>query len=277
MSSSAFEPPAALILAHPGHELLLHRFLEQVRPVVFVLTDGSGGDRQDRRAFSRQVIASAGAEVGAVFGPHSDRTWYSAILAGDPGPFQKAQRIIADVCAARGARLLVADPVELFNPMHDLCAALAAAVADEVAGGLGERPAVFDYPLDAAWAGDRNGLEFALDAPALQRKIAAARSYAPLSAEVNARVGLASLATERLRRTDGLELWPERPAQEPFYERFGRRRVSQGAYHDLITYEAHVRPIAVALGAARRLEGDPECGRPPSSPPVTSAPISEIA
>ena len=32
----------ALVIGHPGHELLVHGWLEVARPIVFVFTDGSG-------------------------------------------------------------------------------------------------------------------------------------------------------------------------------------------------------------------------------------------
>ena len=38
---------AALIVAHPGHELRVHHWMELARPLVLVLTDGSG--RQGNR------------------------------------------------------------------------------------------------------------------------------------------------------------------------------------------------------------------------------------
>ncbi|HUE39393.1 MAG TPA: hypothetical protein VMR29_07805 [Candidatus Binatia bacterium] len=33
---------AARVVAHPGHELRVHHWMERVRPVVCVLTNGSG-------------------------------------------------------------------------------------------------------------------------------------------------------------------------------------------------------------------------------------------
>ena len=47
---------AALIIGHPGHETLLHHWIERERPVVFVLTDGSGGGAVARTTHSRRLI-----------------------------------------------------------------------------------------------------------------------------------------------------------------------------------------------------------------------------
>jgi hypothetical protein len=241
----------ALIIAHPGHELLLHHFLERFRPVVFVLTDGSGSRGSDRLAFSRQVIAETHAEIGSVFGLESDRAWYEAILAGDLKLFHQAREQIVEDCAARGVVRVVADAIELFNPMHDLCAALAAAVAQDLAEITGAPVQLFDYAIETGSPPEAAGIEIALDASALRRKTAAALAYAPLAAEVDERLLVpASIQTERVRPVEGLELWPERLQRLPHYEDFGRRRVAEGAYRDLITYSGHVRPIAAALGAA---------------------------
>ena len=273
-----FDEPAALLVAHPGHELLVHHVMEQARPVVFVLTDGSGGHAPDRRAFSRRLIEAAGAEAGPVFGPAPDRAWYRAILAGELSLFLEARAAIARACQARGVRRLVADPVELFNPMHDLCAALAAAVAADLRAAGQDDVRVYDFSIEAERSARSDDLALALDPAALARKIAAAKTYAPLWDEIAPRIDVpAALTTERLRRTDGLELWPERPAEEPFYEVFGRRRVAEGGYRDLITYAGHVRPIAAALGAASPVPGETLCARPQSSPFETNVTISATA
>src|SRR5262249_24293626 len=79
-------PRALLIVAHPGHELLLHPWLERSRPIVCALTDGSGGCAQDRSGRSRRIIVRTGAEVGPVFAAATDRDWYRAILTGDRRP-----------------------------------------------------------------------------------------------------------------------------------------------------------------------------------------------
>lgn len=54
-------PPGnyALSIAHPGHELRLHAFLEQAKPWVFILTDGSYRTGQDMMMDSIKVIDRA--------------------------------------------------------------------------------------------------------------------------------------------------------------------------------------------------------------------------
>lgn len=49
----------ALCIAHPGHELRLHGFLEQARPCVFIFTDGSHRTGQDMMFDSIRAIDKA--------------------------------------------------------------------------------------------------------------------------------------------------------------------------------------------------------------------------
>src|SRR5260370_411620 len=71
---------AALVIAHPGHELRVHHWLERARPVTFVLTDGSGHTDRSRLAATTAILERAGATRGAIYGAMSDRELYQAIL-----------------------------------------------------------------------------------------------------------------------------------------------------------------------------------------------------
>src|ERR671917_288531 len=52
---------AALVVAHPGHELCVYGWLEQARPRVFVLTDGSGRSGIPRLQSTTKILARHGA------------------------------------------------------------------------------------------------------------------------------------------------------------------------------------------------------------------------
>ena len=239
---------SALLVAHPGHELLLHHWLEKEHPIVFVLADGSGGSGQDRCAASSRVIHAAGASIGPVFGFASDKRWYAAILAGERELFEEVRRLIAAACRDARVRRLVTDSVELYNPMHDLCNALAAGVAQEIRQDGGEIE-LLDYALEHPEL--KTGparLEFYLPPDALERKLTAVGSYLQLNAEVERRNWpAAAYGWERLYAREADCAWPTEPAHEPFYEQFGRRRIEEGLYRELITYRVHVRPLAIAL------------------------------
>ena len=212
--------------------------MERVRPLVCILTDGSGSGGAARTGFSVAVIEGCGAAVGPVMGEMPDRAWYAAVLAGDAAPFVAAAERIAG--AAGAGALVVSDPVEGYNPMHDLACALADRVASAVGGGRRV------YPLMGPAAGE----VVALDAAARARKLAAIAGYTPLAGEAAALMEAdpGAVAAERL-----VELgddWPERPVRAPGYEAVGAGRLAAGVYAETITYAAHVRPLAVALRGA---------------------------
>jgi hypothetical protein len=247
--ASNHETISAMIVAHPGHELLLHHWMEIDRPIVFALTDGSGGHGEDRCAVSLRTIQSAGASVGPVFGLAPDKRWYAAILAGEYGLFDQASRLIAAACRNAGVRRIVTDPIEFYNPMHDLCNALAVGIVRSLRGGGATDVELFDYAIE--YPDLRSGpaaMEFSLTDEALRRKLGAIASYMPIAAEADRHAeAFRNHACERFYALDTMGQWPLKLAEEPFYEQFGRRRISDGVYRQLITYHAHVRPMAVAL------------------------------
>ena len=53
-------PVPAVIISHPGHELRVHHWLEQAKPAVCVLTDGSGHTQRSRLDSTTGVLSGAG-------------------------------------------------------------------------------------------------------------------------------------------------------------------------------------------------------------------------
>src|SRR5204863_8998693 len=74
---------AALVIAHPGHELRVHGWLEATRPITFVLTSGDTRDRRRLMASTAAVLDRAGARPGCVFGRLGDRDIMRALMHGD--------------------------------------------------------------------------------------------------------------------------------------------------------------------------------------------------
>src|SRR5438132_13685831 len=96
---------AALLVAHPGHELRVHGWLARTRPRVLVLTDGAGRTGRSRLTSTTRILEAAGARPGRLYGRLSDPELYAAILHGDLPLFVK----IAEEAAAE----LIADEVDL--------------------------------------------------------------------------------------------------------------------------------------------------------------------
>src|SRR5437588_11931419 len=71
---------AAVVVAHPGHELRVFGWIEQARPIACVLTDGSGRTGSSRLSFTTSLLESTGATLGPVCGQLTDADLYSALL-----------------------------------------------------------------------------------------------------------------------------------------------------------------------------------------------------
>ena len=237
------ETKSLLVIAHPGHELRLHRWMELRRPDVFIITDGSGSTGIPRGNSSRALIEG----MGAVLLPGScsipDQRLYEALRLQDAEFFRAlALRIGTIVSHDHGE--VICDGLEGFNTTHDLCH-----VAARAAAGRRGLP-VYDFPLDAnpcAWPATQALL---LEEKELMRKLAAAEAYPELTDEVRRAIGnhgRSAFAHEVLRLMPPVEDIPSPPSKPPFYETFGEKRVREGVYREVIRWETHVRPMAEIL------------------------------
>src|SRR6188508_485703 len=114
----------ALVVGHPGHELRAFRWMELTRPLVYVLTDGSGLLGATRIESTRAVLAAAGATAGPIFAPLTDRQLYDSLLAGDARRVVALAERLAETLSSAGVVTVAGDAAEGFNPTHDLCRAL---------------------------------------------------------------------------------------------------------------------------------------------------------
>jgi hypothetical protein len=230
--------------------LRIHGWLERSLPLVFVLTDGSGHGGQSRLASTARLLERAGARAGRVFGRFTDVALYQAMLARDTAVFTGIADEIAAVIAAEGVTSLIADAAEGYNPSHDVCRYLADTVA--TMSGLAAKDANFEFDLVAAPGGDANhgSLIVDLDDNALARKLDAARAYPEMAGEVEAalsRWGAAAFRREAFRRVPADLAWREPADAQPFYERHGERRHTEGIYGQVVRYADHVGPLREAL------------------------------
>jgi hypothetical protein len=229
---------ALLIIAHPGHELLVHDWMERMGPRVCVLTDGSGGQGASRLDATRDVIAAAGADIGPLFGVAPDRAFYQAILTGDVAFLANLVRVLADDIAGQRPSVVLSDAVEHFNPVHDL-ASVIATLAVRRAGHPAIRRLEFPIERPPPPNATADGWQVRRLTPeALQRKRRAAAEQPRLGAEEV----LMPVAADR-------PLLPA-PIGEPYYETFGRARIAQGVYGDLVTFAGHLAPLVAAVADA---------------------------
>jgi hypothetical protein len=244
---------AALVIGHPGHELRIHHWLETAKPFTFVLTDGSGRGLQSRLPSTANVLRRAGAKPAPIFGRWTDAEAYDILLSGNLGALTSIAEELAQAFVENEIEAVVADAMEGFNPIHDLCRYVTNAAVLAAQGPAGRTIANFDFvlvaPPDAAPAATRDQcVRLQLDPAALTRKRIAAENYPELKEEIDAaiaRFGLGIFATEMLRPVTA-DLSTTFDGQ-PFYETHGENRVKEGHYHEVIRYREHVQPLMETL------------------------------
>lgn len=231
----------------------MHAWLERARPVVFVLTDGSGGSSASRLASTRNLITAAGGTAGCVFGRLSDRQLYEAALNGRFPVFTKLVDELAAAFLDLDINLVVSDAEEGYNSGHDICRAIVDAAVDVAEHRAARSIASFDFLLVGrpdAHDGHQHA-DVHLDDGALQRKLEAARRYPEMAAEVDSalqRFGSDAFRVECLRAvTPARRELAEWVDDVPFYERFGEQQVAAGIYTDVIRAREHIHPLVDAL------------------------------
>jgi hypothetical protein len=247
--------PCALFVAHPGHELLLYGWLQQARPSVFVLTDGSGHAASSRLPRTRRLLRSLRAPVGSIFGRVTDQEAYAAILRGDLGWLIGLAEELAAALVQERIRLVVADAAEGYNPVHDLCRFIVG-TACSLANRRGSPARHCEFsvvgPPDSRPGIDADGMVLLLDDAAFAAKIAAARALLPLRDDVEAllgRFGESAFRRECFRAVDDWTAPTHPPGGRPHYELIGEERVARNRYERVIRYADHVRPLQAGLTA----------------------------
>ena len=242
--TSPEDGPTALVIAHPGHELRVHGWLVRNRPVVHVLTDGSGSRGRSRIESTRRLLEAASARIGPIFGRLTDRDLYRAILARDWALFGDLSRELAEALARDRVAVVAGDAAEGFNPGHDV-ARLILNAAVRRRESEGARIVNLEFPLHGSAPGGMR-----LTGPEIERKLAAACSYPEMADEMQAtldREGIEAFRSELLRPVDyGLSL-EGRFEEPPAYEVYGEARVRAATYAEVIRFREHLAPLALAL------------------------------
>lgn len=269
-----------LVIAHPGHELRLYGWIAQTKPLVCILTDGSGSDDQPRLAATLNILQELGSEIGPVCGELSDRQIYRKMLHGEYDMFDDLCERLAALIAAQDIRTVVSDGIEGYNPTHDLCEVLvrtAVAITNNVTSTTrtkdGKECLVRHYTIPLMgdprptaqpaacraepanppfqWGDGQCIIE--LNERELTHKLETMREYASqaggiLQQEVEdafRSYGEDAFAREYLFASAAPGKEPERSflQQKPFYESHGKQRVADGRYRDVIRFHEHVLPI----------------------------------
>jgi len=251
--SVAGQARPALVIAHPGHELRVFHWLEQARPIVFVLTDGSGRSGRSRLARTHALLAATKAQPGPLFGLWTDLVLYHKILHRDSDFFINLADALAQRLYEDRIGYVVGDAAEGYNALHDFCRLIINTAIKIARRRYGSGPDNFEFllagsPEACPQTMRHQAIWLHLNDPQLERKMNAARGYAELQPEVEnalANHGRDAFRTECLRpiRMNACYEMDE----VPFYERYGERQVAAGYYQQVIRYRAHMLPLARAL------------------------------
>jgi hypothetical protein len=238
-----------LLLAHPGHEVLTFGWIARNRPLVCILTDGSGHSSASRLHTSRELLAGLGAGEGPIVGRFTDREIYSVIREGRGAVIRDLVAELRQLLAREHVDMIVADAMEGFNPVHDLCRVLAGAAAE----GLDVRR--YEYPVDRgpdAYDSLPHALLSKVDDAMFTRKLAAAETLLPVIPDIGNM--LDRWGREAFRREALLPIgdwrargWPD--GERPLYEQIGEERVTAGRYDHVIRYREHFLPLVEAASA----------------------------
>jgi len=256
---------AALVVAHPGHELRIHHWLELNRPLCFCVTDGSGRSEAPRMHSTTALIKKVGSAQGSIFGHIPDQELYRILLEGQHEVFVKLLQELTTALIEHGISEVAGDAPEGATPAHDMCRYLidAAVFAAERATGrrIANREFVLDSPPHDCPAHLRaEALWLRLDEAALERKLQAALAYTELRGETEEGLrvyGKNAFALECLRPSTGAASLEQFQNEAPAYERYGREGVERfgkhfGKYEKVITFREHVWPAAQAMTEAAK-------------------------
>ncbi len=246
---------AALVVAHPGHELRIFGWLEKVRPQVFILTDGSGHTSQGRLPGTARILDQLGAPRGDIFGRLRDRELYAVLLDGHLDVFLQLATELADALARSGVDYVVSDAVEGYNPGHDVCSLLAQTAVGLIRRREQRHVEHFDFllvgpPDDCPPDLRTQSLWLELDDDALDRKLAAAATIPELAREVDAalrRSGRDAFRVECLRPAQPLAEFTKFAQEPPYYETYGVQQVQAGHYARALRFREHFAPLLEAL------------------------------
>ena len=112
----------------------------------------------------------------------------------------------------------------------------------------------YDFLLDAAPNNipdekNKEGFSLQLSPEEFDEKQEAAMNYPELRFEVEKaieRFGKSAFYWESFRKVTDVYTIANWNTTIPYYEEFGKKRIRDGLYKDLITFEDHIRPIAEA-------------------------------
>ena len=254
MFSNLLGQRAALIIAHPGHELRVYGWLIKAQPYVFILADGSGHAGRSRLNTTTGILRDLGGKPGGIYGRLTDAEIYAAIIERDLDLFVALTEELAEDLVRHQTEYVVGDAMEGYNPAHDICRTITNAAVEIANQTASRRIRNFDIlltgRLNTAAEVSRGTVRIDLEDDVMARKLQAAREYLEIIDDVNRtieREGVGALKTEVLRPVLNTDNGNGFFQQTPYYEQYGEQQVAAGYYQRVIRYRDHFLPLADGL------------------------------
>lgn len=240
----------ALIIGHAGHELRVLKFLQVYKPLVIVLTDGSGNNGKSRTHKSREIFEQHNCKISSIFGKYTDRHMYEKMLIKDTEFFKSLKADIMSILIDNEIGFIFGDACEGFNPTHDVCRYLINSCVKEI--GI-EKIKNYDFVLDVPANPNDEGKDLIvmeLGNSDLTNRSKILDRYTELRNEISMaekKFGAKAFSVECLRKVEDIDQTKTWDGEKPFYETFGEKRKAEGIYSDIITYENNLLPIIKCL------------------------------
>lgn len=240
-----------LFVGHPGHELLAYKFMTLYKPDVVFLTDGSGSNSESRIHRSIDLVECLGLKTYSPFTPFTDRQIYNLIKSNNIADFLNLKSTLKSFIIKHNYQIIVGDALEGFNPSHDLCRYLINSIVMDLSNSIKNYEFYQDditknNPTTKA-SGD---LLIKLNENEFQEKSNVSKKYLEVRLEVDKfenQYDKELFTQEYFREVKNPETIVSWETKEPSYEKFGRKRVEEGIYNSLITFENHMKVLAEAL------------------------------
>lgn len=244
-----------LFIGHPGHELLAYKFMCIHKPEVIFLTGGSSSDNISRIHQSIKLVKSLGLKVHFPIEPFMDRDIYDLILSKSTDDFLKIKSALKKFVIENSIKRIVGDALEGFNPSHDICRYLINSIVTEVKNEIDVTIDNYEFfqenvSQNKTLLKSDEDIQIKLNKKEFDNKLKVCLDYSEIKFELDKFINLYGEDFfmieyfRKIKNTEQIKTWD---SKYPYYEEFGRKRIKEGTYSELISFENHMKIIALAL------------------------------
>lgn len=245
------QAPTVCVFSHPNHELAIFGLLRRLKPTLVFLTDG-GGERRVNE--TRRALKSLGLEERAIFLPHTEQSFYDALLHVNQGFFFDVAGEVREILKKEKPEQILCDAVEYYNPVHDITLPIVSNADDAPWDGIFEVPLIYQKPdgsfgVQSAPENQVDRVEFLLtEAESASKRHALEHIYTILR-DTLGKVLLscpAALQKETIFPASTPLRWPD-PGRFLRYEQRGKALMADGKVPSEITHAYHFLLIVAHL------------------------------